>query len=114
MELFILLVVVVAVVGWWIIKEGKSEQAGNHPLESFTKKLDVNKDGKVDAQDAVAVANEVKTVVVNVADVNKDGKVDTQDAVAVVEKTTKAVKKTQAKAKEAVNKVKTSRKSKAK
>lgn len=49
--------------------------------------LDVNKDGKVDA-------NDVKSA----ADVNKDGKVDLQDAKAAVKKTkvaaTTAVKKT--------------------
>lgn len=43
--------------------------------------LDVNKDGKVDANDVKAAA-----------DVNKDGKVDAKDAVAVVKKTKTAVK----------------------
>lgn len=52
-------------------------------------KGDVNKDGKIDAEDVKAVA-----------DVNKDGKVDAEDAKAVV-------KKTRAAAKTAVKKVST-------
>ena len=96
MELFILLIIVVGVVGWWIWKEGKHEETG-HPLETFTKKLDVNNDGRVDAKDAVAAVEVVK-----------------EEVEVVVEKTKKAAKKTKAKADEVVKKVKAPRKSKAK
>lgn len=113
MELFILLVIVVGIAGWWIWKEGKHEEAG-HPLESFTKKMDVNNDGKVDIKDAVAVATEVKETVVAAADVNKDGKVDVEDAKVVVEATKKAGRKAKAKVEETVAKAKKPRKPKAK
>jgi len=96
MELFILLIIVVGVVGWWIWKEGKHEEAG-HPLETFTKKLDVNNDGRVDVKDAVAAVEVVK-----------------EEVEVVVEKTKKAAKKTKAKAEEVVKKVKAPRKPKAK
>jgi len=114
MELIILLAVVVGVVGWWIWKEGKSEQAGNHPLQTFTKKLDVNNDGKIDVKDAAAVVTEVKETVTAVADVNKDGRVDVEDAKVVVEATKKAGRKAKAKVEETVAKAKKSRKPKAK
>lgn len=95
MELVILLIVVVGVVGWWIWNEGKKEKSG-HPLETITKKLDVNHDGKVDVKDAVAAVEIVK-----------------EEAKVVVEKTKKAAKKTKAKAEQAVQKVKKPRKPKA-
>lgn len=61
---------------------------------AFFKKLfgkaDVNKDGKVNAQDAKAVA-----------DVNKDGKVDVQDIKETAKKVKSAVKKPAVKAKTA-------------
>jgi len=105
MELFILLIVIVGIAGWWIWREGKHEEAG-HPLESITKKMDVNHDGKVDVKDVVAVVTEVKETVVKAADVNKDGQVDIEDAKVVVEATKKVVKKTKAKAEAVVTKVK--------
>ena len=64
MEIVIIVAIAIGVIGWWIWKEGKHESAG-HPLESITKKMDVNQDGKVDVKDAVVVAEavveEVKT-----------------------------------------------------
>ena len=114
MELVILLIIVVGVVGWWIWREGKSEQAGTHPLESITKKLDVNHDGRVDAKDAVAVVAEVKETVAAAADVNKDGRVDAQDVKVVVEATKKAGRKAKAKVEQTVEKTKKTRKPKAK
>ena len=81
MEIVIIAVVAVVAIGWWIWKEGKHE-ANGHPLESFTQKLDVNNDGKVDVQDAVAAAE------------------------VVVEKTKKVAAKTKAVAKAAATKVK--------
>ena len=60
MDLLIIIALVLGGIGWWIWKEGKLEQTG-HPLETITQKLDVNKDGKVDAKDAEAAVEVVKT-----------------------------------------------------
>jgi hypothetical protein len=68
-------------------------------VNNSKKPLDVNKDGKVDSQDAIAVAPVLTQTIVEAADVNKDGKVDVADAVEVVKKTTKRVKDTAAKVK---------------
>ena len=83
MEFLIFIVVVIAVLGWFVWKDRKFEQSGSHPLDSVTKALDVNKDGQVDIQDAV-VAAEI-----------------------VVEKTKKTAAKTKAVAKATAAKVKT-------
>jgi len=62
MEIVIIVLVAIALAGWWIWKEGKQHEAsGSHPLDGATKNavveaLDVNKDGKVDLKDAVAAA----------------------------------------------------------
>ena len=95
MELLIILAVVIVAAGWWIWKEGKHEQTG-HPLETITKKLDVNHDGKVDSKDVAAAVEVVK-----------------EEAKVVVEKTKKAAKKTKAKAEEVAAKVKKPRSKKA-
>lgn len=76
-------------------------------LNNSKKPLDVNKDGKVDTQDVIAVAPVLTQAVTSAADVNKDGKVDVADAV-------EAVKKTKKKATETVAKVKTAAKKAAK
>jgi hypothetical protein len=56
------------------------------------KSLDINADGKVNAEDAkVAVENAVEGVK-QTADVNKDGKVDVADVKVAVAKTKAAVK----------------------
>jgi hypothetical protein len=60
MELLVIILIVLGGVGWWIWKERQLEENG-HPLESFTKKLDVNQDGKVDAKDVEAAVEVVKT-----------------------------------------------------
>ena len=60
MELLIIVLVVLAAVAWWIWKERKLEETG-HPLETITKKLDINQDGKIDAKDAEAAVEVVKT-----------------------------------------------------
>jgi|688.fasta_scaffold618327_2 hypothetical protein len=75
-------------------------------MPTLTATLDVNKDGKVDLKDAVAVAEKVSTKVKKAADVNKDGKVDAEDAKVVVEAAKKTAKKTKAKAKQVTEKVK--------
>lgn len=69
------------------------------------KSFDVNKDGKVDFNDAnKAVENTVagvKEVVAEAADVNKDGKVDVADAKVVAKKAAAGAKKVAGKAKAA-------------
>jgi hypothetical protein len=67
MEIVIIVLVAIALAGWWIWKEGKQhESSGSHPLDGATKNavvetLDVNKDGKVDAKDAQAAVDAVVT-----------------------------------------------------
>jgi hypothetical protein len=62
MELFIIGAIVVGGIGWWIWMDRKHEESG-HPLQTFTDKLDVNKDGKIDSDDAKAAVEVVKTKV---------------------------------------------------
>lgn len=101
MELVILLVLVIGVLGYFIWRDQRHEESGNHPLDGATKSafLDVNKDGKVDIKDAVAavevVTEEVKTV-----------------AKKATTKAKKAAVKVEAKVKTAVKKAKTSGKPK--
>lgn len=109
MELVVLLIIVVGIIGWWMWKEGKHEETG-HPLESITKKMDVNQDGKIDVQDVKSAMVEVKEAVVTTADLNKDGKVDSDDVKVVVEETKKVARKAKAKTTEAVAKVKSAAK----
>jgi len=64
MEIVIIVLVAIALAGWWIWKEGKHESSDSHPLDGATKHtvtevLDVNKDGRVDVKDAVAAAEVV-------------------------------------------------------
>jgi len=64
MEFLILIIAVIAVLGWFIWKDRKFEDSSSHPLDGATKNavvetLDVNKDGKVDLKDAVAAAEVV-------------------------------------------------------
>jgi hypothetical protein len=70
--------------------------------------LDVNKDGKVDLDDAKAAITNTLATVKETADVNKDGRVDVADVKAAVKKTVvktqNVAKKTVSKAKEAVKK----------
>jgi hypothetical protein len=89
MEIVIIVLVAIALAGWWIWKEGQRyESNGSHPLDGATKNavveaLDVNKDGRVDLKDAAAVAE------------------------IVVEKTKKTATKAKAAAKKTVAKAKT-------
>jgi uncharacterized protein YggE len=87
MEFLILIVAVIAVLGWFIWKDQKFNESNSHPLDSATKLLDVNNDGRVDLKDAVAAAEVV---------VEKTKKTAT--------KAKSAAKKTVAKAKAAVKK----------
>jgi lipopolysaccharide biosynthesis regulator YciM len=92
MELVILLVAVVAAMGWFIWNERQHEKNGSHPLDSATKNaiLDVNKDGKVDIKDAVAavevVKEEVKTVAKKTATKAKKAVVKAEEVVQKVKK----------------------------
>jgi hypothetical protein len=96
MEIVIIVLVAIALAGWWIWKEGQRyESNGSHPLDGATKNavveaLDVNKDGRVDLKDAAAAAEVV---------VEKTKKTAT--------KAKAAVKKTVAKAKTKVTAKKT-------
>lgn len=99
MELVILLVVVVAGIGWFIWNERQHETNGNHPLEGATKNaiLDVNKDGKVDIKDAVAavevVTEEVKTVAKKATTKAKKAAVEVEAKVKTAVKKAKAPSK---------------------
>ena len=55
--------------------------------------LDVNKDGKVDLEDAKTVVKNTVDTAKKIADVNKDGKVNAKDAKAAVQKTKTAAKR---------------------
>lgn len=100
MELVILLVVVVAGIGWFIWSERQAEKSGSHPLDSVTKPsvLDVNKDGKVDIKDAVAavevVKEEVKTVAKKTATKAKKAAVEVEAKVKTAVKKAKTPSKT--------------------
>lgn len=61
--------------------------------------VDVNKDGKVNIEDAKAALNQVVEKVIDVVDVNNDGKVSAADAEVVVEAVKKKVKEKVAKPK---------------
>ncbi len=98
MEIVIIVAVAIGLIGWWIWKEGKHEEAG-HPLESFTKKLDINNDGKVDSKDVTAAAEVVVEEVKVVAKKTKQA-------------TTQATKKAKAKVAEVKEKATKSRKPK--
>lgn len=103
MELIILLLVVVAGIGWFIWSERQHEKSGSHPLDSVTTPstptpaptptsvLDVNKDGKVDIKDAVAAVEVVKEEVKTVA--KKTATKAKKTAVEVETKVKAAVKK---------------------
>ena len=71
------------------------------------KDFDVNRDGKVDLEDAKEAVENTVAAATNLADVNQDGKVDVADAKEVVKKTTNVAKKTATKAKTAVKKATT-------
>jgi lipopolysaccharide export system protein LptC len=109
MELIILLVVVVAAIGWFIWSERQHDKNGTHPLDSVTTPstpstptptptsvLDINKDGKVDVKDAVAAVEVVK-----------------EEAKTVAKKATTKAKKAVVEVEAAVKKAKTPRKPKA-
>lgn len=71
------------------------------------KSLDVNNDGKIDANDAKAAIQNVVEGATASADVNNDGKVDAADVAVVKEKAKAGAKKAATKAKETVKKATT-------
>jgi len=94
---FLLAIVVVVVIGTLIY------------FNRSSKSLDINADGKVDAQDAKAAVQNAVTGVKKTADVNKDGKVDAADAKVVATKAKTAVKKAAVKAKTATSSTRTTK-----
>lgn len=54
MEFLLFIAVVIGVLGWFIWQNQKLDQSNAHPLDGAAKLLDVNNDGKVDLEDAVA------------------------------------------------------------
>jgi hypothetical protein len=68
------------------------------------KSLDINHDGKVDLADVKAAVDNTVAGVTAAADVNKDGKVNADDAKVVVEKAKTEVKKAAVKVKTAAKK----------
>lgn len=80
---------------WDMRHAKKADETGKHPLDGVTKVLDVNKDGKVDVKDAVAVVEVVaETAAETTKKVTKKAKEKTK---AVAEKVETAVKKTRSK-----------------
>lgn len=72
-----------------------------------SKGLDVNNDGKVDADDVKAAVQNAVEGVKSSADINKDGKVNAADVKVVAEKAKTQVKKAATKAKTTVKKATT-------
>jgi hypothetical protein len=66
--------------------------------------LDINKDGKVDLDDAKSAVINTVSAVSKPLDADNDGKIDAKDAKAVASKAKAVVKKTASKAKETVKK----------
>lgn len=87
MELVIIGVVIIAVLAFVLLKKPAS--------------LDVNKDGKVDADDAKAAFDRGINAVGETLDINQDGKVDADDAKAAVKAVATTAKKAAVKAKTA-------------
>jgi hypothetical protein len=82
MELIILIAVLVFVFWWFTSSEKHAEESGHHPLDSVTRKepdLTTNPDG-IGHQSIPVVP-----VLIQALDVNKDGKVDAKDALAAVD-----------------------------
>jgi Ca2+-binding EF-hand superfamily protein len=90
--------IIIAVIGIAIVavivylnREAKTLDLNDDVVQE-KKILDVNNDGKVDAEDAKAAVKKAVNAVRNAGDVNKDGKVDVKDVVAAGKKVKAAVK----------------------
>jgi len=82
MELIILIAVLVFVFWWFTSSEKHAEESGHHPLDSVTRKepdLTTKPDG-IGHQSIPVVP-----ILTQALDVNKDGKVDAKDALAAVD-----------------------------
>jgi hypothetical protein len=107
MEVIIIIAVLagIAYVGYRILNKEKAD--GSHPLDAATKapyKLEPTMTTKVDGIGHESTP--IQPTISNVLDVNKDGKVDIEDAKEAVKKTTKKVKKVAAEVSEKVKKAK--------
>jgi|APGre2960657505_1045072.scaffolds.fasta_scaffold17576_4 hypothetical protein len=71
----VVLAVVVGAIIWWVNKSTADSKVGT----AVKKVADINRDGRINVKDAVAL-------VVKVADANADGKVNLADAVVVGKK----------------------------
>lgn len=97
MELLLIILAVVAVGGYFIWKERKHEEAGNHPLDGATKAPEpwpfpTSRPPEGDNKPADQPLPVMPTLTAAL-DVNNDGKVDIKDAVEVVAKAKKKVAK---------------------
>jgi flagellar basal body-associated protein FliL len=100
MELIIIILAVVAVMGYFVWRDRKYEESGNHPLDGATKTTT-----KPDGIGHESIP--VQPVISNPLDVNRDGKIDLKDAIAAVDhvaESAKAIKETAKKATEKTTK----------
>ncbi len=103
MEIIIALValVVIGYVGYRLLNQEKSD--GSHPLDATTQAPYKVEPPVVD-QEKTAESIPVQPVISNVLDLNKDGKVNLEDAKEAVKKTKKKVKEVKEEVVEAVKK----------
>lgn len=107
MEILVIVIAVGAILYVGYKTLNKTKQDGSHPLDGPTQvpyKLEPNTTTKVDGIGHESIP--VQPTISNVLDVNKDGKVDIEDAKEAVKKTKKKVKEVAAKATEKVKQVK--------
>lgn len=107
MEILVIVIALGAILYVGYKKLDKTKQDGSHPLDGPTQapyKLEPSTTTKVDGIGHESVP--VQPTISNILDVNKDGKVDVEDAKEAVKKTKKKVKEVAAKATEKVKQVK--------
>lgn len=115
MEILVIIVALGAILYVGYKKLDKTRENGKHPLDGPTQapyKLEPTTTTKIDGIGHESVP--VQPTISNILDVNKDGKVNVEDAKEAVKKTKKKVKEVAAKAtKKATEKVKQVKKKKA-
>lgn len=107
MEILVIIIAVGAILYVGYKKLDKTKEDGSHPLDGPTQapyKLEPAVTTKIDGIGHESVP--VQPTISNILDVNKDGKVDIEDAKEAVIKTKKKVKEVAAKATEKVKQVK--------
>ena len=107
MEILVIIIAVGAILYVGYKKLDKTKEDGSHPLDGPTQapyKLEPAVTTKVDGIGHESVP--VQPTISNILDVNKDGKVDIEDAKEAVTKTKKKVKEVAAKATEKVKQIK--------